>query len=162
MNQKSKFIVTILLTLLIAWQSLAGKPNACDLVTKEAVEKASGLIITNVLSKDEGVFSSCTYETENWQVSVGLIYFPEIKSDMNSTMLSEELQKEFDSDKAPYTKPVPLADLGNAAAYYQSVDGDFHAIVILSSSSKVNGRLIVTAPTHLAALSVAKLALDGD
>jgi len=161
MSYKSTVFTIILLALFAAAQSHAGALNACDLITKEMVKKSSGLIITNVTSKDRGVFTSCTYETDNWQVSVGLIYYPGGKADKDSAALSAELQNEFERDKAPYKKPEPLAGLGDAAAYYQSVDGDYHAIVVLSSGGNASGRLTVSAPTHTTALAVAKAVFAG-
>ena len=161
MSHKLTIVTIIFLTLFAAPQSLAGALNACDLVTKEVVEKSSGLRITNVTLKDRGVFTSCTYETDNWQVSVGLIYYPGVKADKDSAALAAELQKEFERDKAPYKKPEPLAGLGDAAAYYESLDGSYHAIVVLSSSGNVNGRLVVSALTHTATLAVAKAVLSG-
>lgn len=161
MLQKLTVVAIILLVLFTGAQSLAGARNACDLVTKEVVEKSSGLNITKATPKDRGVFTSCTYETDNWQVSVGLIYYPGGKADKDSAALAAELQKEFERDKAPYTKPEPLAGLGDAAAYYQSVDGDYHAIVVLSSGGNASGRLVVSAHTRTATLAVTKAVLAG-
>ncbi|UCH80944.1 MAG: hypothetical protein JSW20_14590 [Nitrospiraceae bacterium] len=156
MFYKSTILVIIFLSLFCTTQSLAGELNACDLITKETVEKSSGLIITNVTSKDRGVFTSCTYDTDNWKDSIGLIYHPGGKTDKDSAALATELQEEFEHDEAPYKKPEPVTGLGDAAAYYQSADGGFHAIVVLKSGASISGRLVVSAPTRQAALAVAK------
>jgi len=161
MSYKSTIVLIILFTLFTNSQSILAATNACDLVTKEVVEKYSGLKIINVRSKDRGAFTSCTYETDDWQISVGIIYFPGGKLGKNSDKLAEELQKEFERDGAPYKEPKPLADLGDAAVYYEAVDGGFHSIVVLSSSGNVTGRLVVSAPTHKAAFDIARAALAG-
>jgi len=151
----------IFFTLLTISQTILAAPNACDLITKETVVKSSGLKIINVQSRDRGVFTSCTYETDNWQINVGLIYFPGGKTGKDSGKLVAELKEEFKRDAAPYKSPKPLAGLGDAAAYYESDDGGYHTIVVLSSNGHVNGRLTVSAPTHKAALAIAKAALAG-
>jgi len=156
MSHKFTVVAIILLTLFAATQSLAGTRNACDLITKEVVGKSSGLSITNVTAKDGGAFTSCTYETDNWQVSVGLIYYPGNKTDTDSAALAAELQMEFERDQAPYEKPEPLDGLGDAAAYYQSVDGSYHVIVVLNSGKKASGRLVISAHTRSAVLALTK------
>ena len=159
MSHKLTVVAIILLALFAAAQSIAGARNACDLITKEEVEKSIGLSITHVMPKDREVFTSCTCETDNWQVSVVLIYYPGGKAGKDSAALAVELQKEFEHDKAPYNKPEPLTGLGDAAAYYQSVDGSYHAIVVLNSGGNASGRLVVSAHTRTATLAVAKAVL---
>ena len=161
MAHKLTAFIIILLTMISGKQSFSATPNACELITKNIVEQSSGLKITNVTAKDRGAFTSCTFETDNWQVNVGLIFYPGGKADMDSAALAKELQKEFDRDQAPYKKPEPLADLGDAAAYYQSADGDYHAIVLLNSNGHARGRLIVSAHTRDATLAVANAVLKG-
>jgi len=145
----------LLAILLCTAQSIAGAPSACDLITKEMVEQSSGLTITHVSARDRGAFTSCTFETNNWQVSVGIIYFPGGKIDKDSSALAAELQQEFQRDNAPYTVPEPLPGVGEAAAYYKSAEDDFHAIVMLNGTGKAAGRLIVSAHTRDTVLAVA-------
>lgn len=161
MWHKSAIAAIIFFSLLTGSQTVLGASDACSLVTKEVVEKYSGLKITNVSSRDRGVFTSCTFETDALFTSVGLIYYPGGKSGNNSDALAEELQKDIERDQAPYTKPKPLAGLGDAAAYYESDDGSVHVVVVLNSSGNVTGRLTVMAPAHKAALEIAKAALAG-
>jgi len=161
MPQRSTIAAVILFLLLSSSRTVMGAPNACDLVSKQVVEEYSGLTISNVSSRDRGAFTSCTFETDDWQVNVGLIYYPGPGGDKDSDALAAELKQEIERDEAPYTEPTPLADLGNAAASYESVDGDFHSVVVLSSGGNASGRLVVSAPTQQAALDIARAALAG-
>ncbi|MDH3327666.1 MAG: hypothetical protein OEM01_00350 [Desulfobulbaceae bacterium] len=129
--------------------------NACDLMTKAEVEKISGVAIVNVVLRDRGTFTSCSFETDNWESTTGVIYYPGLKSVESSAALAEEIRKDIERDQAPFGIPEPVDGITDAAAYYASNDGYLHIIV----AQKGGDRIIISAKSRTAATEMAKAAL---
>jgi len=128
--------------------------SACDLLTKSEVEKITGFAVTNVVMRDRGSFTSCSFETESWENSTGVIYFPGLKPVANSAALAAEIQKDMERDQASFTKPEPVDGIGDAAAYYASDDGYLHTLVM----HKGRNRIIISAKSKKATMELAKAA----
>jgi hypothetical protein len=144
-------------------QEDAGQPaaseatlTACDLLTQAEVEQATGIPVTAVTPKDGGVFSSCSYEADDWVKGSGVLYYPSLPPVAGSAGLADFLKQDLEKDQAPYTTPQPMDGLGDAAAAYQSTDGVQFYLVVQKGSQ----RLVVSGPNGEALSGLARLALS--
>jgi len=129
----------------------AAGSGACDLLTSAQVEAATGVKVVNVSEKDRGAFTTCSYEADSWEDTTGVILYPGSVVLGNSQALAEALRIDIERDEAPYQTPVPVNNLGEAAAYYPDTDGLMHFVVI----EKAGARIIVSASSKEAAFKLA-------
>jgi len=130
--------------------------NACDLLSKEQVEQATGLVINNVAFRDHGVFTTCSFETEDWQETIGLIYFPGLGTPANAASLAEQVKQDLEKDQVPYTNLEADSGIGDAAVFYQTDDGKLYTVV----AHRGGHRVIISARTRAAASTMAGAALS--
>lgn len=130
--------------------------GACDFLTKADVETITGIQVTNVTSRDRGTFVSCSYETEDWQNTMGVIYYPSLASVEDSAALADFLRQDLEKDQAPYKTPEPVEGLGDAAAYYVDEEGFMHFVAVQKGSQ----RIVVSAKSRDAAMKLAQKALQ--
>lgn len=129
--------------------------TACDLITRAEVEKATGITVNNVVLKDRSVFTSCSFEAENWEDTIGVIYYPGLKPAESSAALAADIKGDLERDQAPYGTPEPIEGIGDAAAYYVSHDGQLHTIV----AQRGGDRVIIGAKSRAAVTEMVKAAL---
>ena len=129
--------------------------SACDFFTKEDVEKITGIAVINVVLQDRDVFTSCSYETDNWENTTGVIFYPGLKTPASSPSLAEELRRDIERDQAPYKTPEPVEGIADVAAYYTDNDELMHFMVLHQGS---DGRIIISANTREAVTELAKMA----
>ena len=130
--------------------------TACDLLTKAEVEQATGIPVTAVTPRDGGVFSSCSYEADDWVKGSGVLFYPSLSPVTGSAALADFLRQDLEKDQAPYSTPEPLDGLGDAAATYQSDDGVQSYLVVQKGSQ----RIVVSGPKGEALSGLASLALS--
>ena len=130
--------------------------GACDFLTKEDVETITGIQVTNVIARDRGGFTSCSYETEDWQNTMGVIYYPSLAVVEDSAALADFLRQDIEKDQAPYKTPEPVEGLADAAAYYADEDGYMHFIALQKGSE----RIVVSAKSKDAVMRLAQKALQ--
>jgi len=129
--------------------------SACDFLTKSDWEKITGIPVLNVVSRDQGVYSSCSYETGNWEDTTGVIFYPDLNQPASSAALAEDIRKDLEKDQAPYKTPEPVEGIADAAAYYTDNDGFMHFIVAQNGRE----RIVVSAKSKTAATELIKTAL---
>ena len=135
--------------------SAATQLSACDLLTKDQVEAASGLAINNVAARDHDVFSTCSFETDDWTKTIGLIYFPGLGSPASAEALAAQIEADLKRDEVDYAGLEPDTSIGDAAVHYQIDDGAMHIIV----AHRGGHRVIINASTSEAAATLARQAL---
>jgi len=133
----------------------ATQTNACDLLGKEQVEQATGLVINNVVLKDHGAFSTCNFETDRWEETIGLIYFQGLGTPDSATSLTEQLRSDLERDGVPYTNLLEDNRIGDAAASYQTDEGNLYTVV----AQRGGHRVIISARSREAASAMASAAL---
>ena len=132
------------------------QPSACDLLTKEQVQQATGLTIINVVSRDRGAFTSCSFETDDWMRTIGLIYFPGLSLPSSAAALSEEVKADLERDEVEYAALETDESIGDAAVRYQVDDGLMHWVV----AQRGNHRIIVNAGSDQSVTALARLAIS--
>jgi len=130
--------------------------SACELLTSEQVQEASGIAIINVSAQDRGVFTSCSFETDDWTQTIGLIYFPGLGTPASAASLAEQVKADLERDEVEYSSLEPDESIGDAAVRYQAEDGSMHWVV----AHRGGNRIIINATTAEAATTLARLALD--
>lgn len=136
--------------------SAQAQRSACDLLTKEQVQQATGLAIINVVSRDRGTFTSCSFETDDWMQTIGLIYYPGLGTPASATALADEVKADLERDEVEYSSLEPDESIGDAAVRYQVDDGAMHWVV----AHRGDHRVIVSAGGSEAVTALARLALD--
>jgi len=130
--------------------------NACDLLGKDQVEMATGLVINNVVLKDHGVFSTCNFETDRWEDTIGLIYFPGLGTPLSAKSLAEQVRQDLERDGMDYANLEEDSSIGDAAVCYQTDDGKLFTIV----AHRGGHRVIISAGSREAASTMARAALS--
>lgn len=128
--------------------------SACDLLTKEQVREATGLSIIKVVPQDRGTFTSCSFETDDWMQTIGLIYFPGLGTPTSAAALAEEVKADLEGDKVDYSGLETDTSIGDAAVRYQMDDGAHYVI-----AHRDGHRVIVNGSTGEVATTLARLAL---
>lgn len=157
MSKSSRAYLSIWLSAIVVFPGpAAADSGACDLLTTAQVEAATGVKVVNVSEKDRGTFTTCSYEADSWEDTTGVILYPGSVILGNSQALAEALRIDIERDEAPYQTPVPVNDLGEAAAYYPDSDGLMHFVVI----EKAGARIVVSANSKEAAFTLAGAVAD--
>lgn len=136
--------------------SAVTQSKACDLLGKELVEQATGLAINNVVLKDHGVFSTCNFETDRWEDTIGLIYFPGLGTPASATSLAEQIRQDLEKDQVPYSNLEEDSGIGDAAVCYQTDEGKLYTVV----AHRGGHRVIISARSRAAASTMASAALS--
>lgn len=129
--------------------------TACDFLSKEEFQAITGIAVVNVKSNDYGVYSSCSYEAEDWMNTSGVLYYPSVGTFANSAALADFLRQDLEKDEAPYKTPEPVEGLGDAAAYYVDEEGYMHFVAV----QKGGERIVASAKSKDAAMKLAEKAL---
>jgi len=150
-----RFFAPILGGLLLAFATptLADRP-ACALLDTAEVAAALGVPVVNVREQNRATFSSCSFETDNWQLTAGLIYHPNLPS-TTAEALAVEFRADLERDAVPYADFAIEESLGVPAVYYRAPEDDFHSLVAQSGGD----RLIFTGPSRDAVLALSAAAL---
>ena len=130
--------------------------NACDLLGKEQVEMATGLVINNVALKDHGVFSTCNFETDRWEETIGLIYFSGLGTPPSAKSLAEQVRQDLERDGVDYANLEEDGSIGDAAVCYQTDNGNLFTVV----AHRGGHRVIISAGSREAASTMARAALS--
>jgi len=131
--------------------------SACSLLEADAIVKVLGRPVINVREQNRATFSSCSFETDDWQQTVGLIYFPNL-APTTPEALAAEYRADLERDQVPYVDFAVQDGLGAPAVYYRSPEDDLHSLIIQPGSERV----ILTGPRSevvqiLAALVMTRL-----
>lgn len=138
-----------------AVQSAQQQRSACDFLTKAEVEKITGIPVINMVSHDRGLFTSCSFETDNWENTTGVIFYPDLNPVANSAALAEGISKDLERDQAPYKTPIPVEGIADAAAYYTDNEEFMHFLVAQNGRK----RIVVSAKSQAAVTELIKAAL---
>ena len=139
----------------VAVKSAQQQRSACDFLTKEEVEKITKIPVLKVVSLDRGVFTSCSFETDNWENTTGVIFYPSLDPVANSAVLADVIRKDLERDQAPYKTPEPVEGIADAAAYYTDNDAFMHFMVAQNGRE----RIIVSAKSLSSVNELVKIAL---
>jgi len=149
------FVCTAVILLLLHAPSVpAQRVGACSFLEPEVVGAAIGLPVVNVVERDRGSFTSCSFETEDWTQTVGLIHYPGLEA-TNPDDLLAQVRADLQRDEVEFTGLAGDASLGVPAVYYRSAEGDMHALVAQFESD----RLVLTAGSRAAVFALAQSAL---
>jgi hypothetical protein len=135
--------------------SAQAQGSACDLLTKEQVEAATGLAIINVSARDSGVFTTCSFETDDWTQTIGLIYFPGLGVPADAASLAAQVEADLQRDQVDYVGLAADDSIGDAAVRYATPDGSMYWVV----AHRGGHRVIVNAGSVDAVTALARQAL---
>ena len=162
MKRNNFIIAFVLITALVAASisllketAAQNQRSACDLLSKVDVEKITGFVVTNVVLRDRNIFSSCSYEADNWENTTGVIFYPDLNPPASSAALAEDIRKDLEKDQAPYKIPEPVNGIADAAAYYTDNDEFMHFMVAQNGRE----RIVVSAKSKAAVTELVKIAL---
>jgi len=141
------------LLLAFATPVLADRP-ACELLDVAEVAAVLGVPVVNVREQNRATFSSCSFETDDWQLTAALIYHPNLAA-TTAESLADELRTDLERDAVPFTGFTIETVLAVPAVYYRSPEDDFHSLVAQSGSNRV----IVTGPRREVVLALASAAI---
>jgi len=150
----SRLVSLCALLLALPLTASAAPPGACVLLDAGAVADIIGLAVVNVVERDRGSFASCSFETDDWTQTVGLLRFPGLRA-KPADALAAEIRADLDRDGVEYVDFSVEPGFDAAAVYYRSPEGDLHVMVIQAEDD----RLILSASSREAALELARLAL---
>lgn len=138
-----------------ALPSQAGESGPCSLLEADTVAEAIGIPVVNVVERVGSRFGSCSFETDDWTQTFGLIFFPGLAA-TSEEALAAEIRTDLDRDGVEYAELTVEAGLGVPAVYYRSPEGDAHTVVLQAGGD----RIILTGSNRAAVLSLAQSALQ--
>ncbi len=147
------FVITGLFVMSVA-PAVGDDKGACALLDPQEVSTAIGLPVMNVVERDRGSFTSCSFETDDWMQTAGLIHFPELGA-TTAEKLAAEIRADMDRDGVEYADFGIEAGFDVPAVYYRSPEGDRHTVVVQAGGN----RLIISAGTRDAVFSLAQTAV---
>lgn len=124
--------------------------SACTLLDPGQVSSAIGLPVVNVVERDRGAFTSCSFETDDWLQTVGLIHYPGLAT-TSAESLAAEIRADLERDAVEFVDFAVEEGFGAPAIYYRSPEGDLHALVLQPGGD----RLVITGGSRDAVLTLA-------